>query len=42
MNVKDLADFVQRARAANGKFNAAAVPGITELAFDYFCQPRRT
>jgi len=36
MNVKDLADFVQRARAAAGKFNAAAVPGITELAFDYF------
>ncbi len=36
MNAKDLADFVQRARAANGKFNAAAVPGITELAFDYF------
>jgi tripartite-type tricarboxylate transporter receptor subunit TctC len=36
MNAKDLADFVQRARAASGKFNAAAVPGITELAFDYF------
>ncbi len=36
MNVKDLADFVERARAADGKFNAAAVPGITELAFDYF------
>lgn len=36
MNVRDLADFVQRARAANGKFNAAAVAGITELAFDYF------
>jgi tripartite-type tricarboxylate transporter receptor subunit TctC len=36
MNAKDLADFVQRARAAAGKYNAAAVPGITELAFDYF------
>lgn len=36
MNAKDLTDFVQRARTANGKFNAAAVPGITELAFDYF------
>ena len=33
---KDLADFVARARTANGKFNAAAVPGITEFAFDYF------
>ena len=36
MNVQDLAGFVDRARAASGKFNAAAVPGITELAFDYF------
>jgi tripartite-type tricarboxylate transporter receptor subunit TctC len=36
MNANDLAGFVQHARAANGKFNAAAVPGITELAFDYF------
>jgi tripartite-type tricarboxylate transporter receptor subunit TctC len=38
MNAKDLADFVQRSRAAAGKFNAAAVPGITELAFDYFAK----
>src|SRR5262249_31641903 len=36
MNVTDLADFVKRARAEPGKFNAAAVAGITELAFDYF------
>jgi tripartite-type tricarboxylate transporter receptor subunit TctC len=34
----DLADFVKRARAADGKFNSAAVAGITELAFDYFAQ----
>lgn len=36
LGVGDLADFVKRARAEAGKFNAAAVPGITELAFDYF------
>ena len=36
LGVGDLADFVKRARADAGKFNAAAVPGITELAFDYF------
>ncbi len=36
LGVDDLADFVKRARADAGKFNAAAVPGITELAFDYF------
>src|SRR5689334_13833202 len=36
MNIATLADFVQRARAEAGKFNSAAVPGITELAFDYF------
>ena len=36
MKVATLADFVQRARAEPGKFNSAAVPGITELAFDYF------
>jgi tripartite-type tricarboxylate transporter receptor subunit TctC len=36
LGVSDLADFVKRARAENGKFNSAAVPGITELAFDYF------
>jgi tripartite-type tricarboxylate transporter receptor subunit TctC len=36
LGVDDLADFVKRARAENGKFNSAAVPGITELAFDYF------
>ena len=36
LGVSDLADFVARARAEAGKFNSAAVPGITELAFDYF------
>ena len=36
LGVGDLADFVARARAEAGKFNSAAVPGITELAFDYF------
>jgi tripartite-type tricarboxylate transporter receptor subunit TctC len=36
LGVSDLADFVKRARAETGKFNSAAVPGITELAFDYF------
>src|SRR5437773_2076408 len=36
MKVATLADFVKRARAEPGKFNSAAVPGITELAFDYF------
>src|SRR5215472_1183086 len=36
MKIATLADFVKRARAEPGKFNSAAVPGITELAFDYF------
>ena len=36
MKIATLADFVERARAEAGKFNSAAVPGITELAFDYF------
>jgi tripartite-type tricarboxylate transporter receptor subunit TctC len=36
MNVKDVADFVSRAKAQPGKFNSAAVPGVTEFAFDYF------
>ena len=36
MKVATLADFVKRAHAEPGKFNSAAVPGITELAFDYF------
>ena len=38
MNFTGLADFVARARAEGGKFNAAAVPGITEFAFDYFAK----
>jgi tripartite-type tricarboxylate transporter receptor subunit TctC len=36
MKVKTVAEFVKLARAAAGKFNSAAVPGITELAYDYF------
>ena len=36
MKINTVADFVTRARAESGKFNSAAVPGITELAFDYF------
>jgi tripartite-type tricarboxylate transporter receptor subunit TctC len=36
MSFNDLADFAKRARAEAGKFNSAAVPGITEFAFDYF------
>jgi len=36
LGVGDLADFVKRAHAEAGKFNSAAVPGITELAFDNF------
>jgi len=31
-----LKEFVERARANPGKFNAAVVPGITEFTFDYF------
>ncbi|MFL6799385.1 MAG: Bug family tripartite tricarboxylate transporter substrate binding protein [Xanthobacteraceae bacterium] len=38
LNIADLADFVRRARAENGKWNSAAVPGITDLAFDYFAK----
>jgi tripartite-type tricarboxylate transporter receptor subunit TctC len=36
MQVRTLADLASRGRAENGKLNSAAVPGITELAFDYF------
>jgi len=36
MNVKTVADFVKLALQNPGKFNSAAVPGITELALDYF------
>jgi tripartite-type tricarboxylate transporter receptor subunit TctC len=38
MNFADLGDFVKRARAEPGRFNAAAVPGITEFAFHYFAK----
>jgi len=36
MKISTLAEFVTRARAEPGKFNAAVVPGITEFTFDYF------
>jgi tripartite-type tricarboxylate transporter receptor subunit TctC len=36
MNIGTLAEFVARARAEPGAFNAAVVPGITEFTFDYF------
>ena len=36
MKITTVAEFVKQARAAPGKFNSAAVPGITELALDYF------
>ncbi|MPZ41497.1 MAG: hypothetical protein GEU95_26310 [Rhizobiales bacterium] len=36
MKIKTVAEFVKLARAQQGKFNSAAVPGITELAQDYF------
>jgi tripartite-type tricarboxylate transporter receptor subunit TctC len=34
--INTVADLVRQARAEQGKLNSAAVPGITELAFDYF------
>jgi tripartite-type tricarboxylate transporter receptor subunit TctC len=37
-NIANLADFVKRAKAEPGKLNSAAVPGITEFAFDYFAK----
>jgi tripartite-type tricarboxylate transporter receptor subunit TctC len=36
MGISTIAEFVERARAEPGIFNAAAVPGITELTLDYF------
>jgi tripartite-type tricarboxylate transporter receptor subunit TctC len=36
MKIKTVAEFVKLAHANAGKFNSAAVPGITELALDYF------
>jgi tripartite-type tricarboxylate transporter receptor subunit TctC len=36
MHIATMAEFVERARAQPGKFNAAVVPGITEFTFDYF------
>jgi tripartite-type tricarboxylate transporter receptor subunit TctC len=36
MNLTGLADWVARAKAVPGKFNAAIVPGMTEFTFDYF------
>ena len=36
MQLASVKDFVDRARAEPGKFNAALVPGLTEFTFDYF------
>jgi tripartite-type tricarboxylate transporter receptor subunit TctC len=36
MKVTSISEFVERARAAPGQFNIAAVPGIGEFTFDYF------
>jgi tripartite-type tricarboxylate transporter receptor subunit TctC len=36
MGIGMLKEWVARARAEPGKFNAAVVPGITEFTFDYF------
>jgi tripartite-type tricarboxylate transporter receptor subunit TctC len=36
LKIGTLKEFVARARAAPGKFNAAVVPGTTEFTFDYF------
>ena len=36
MKITTVAELVKAARANDGKFNSAAVPGITELAQDYF------
>jgi len=38
MNIRTLTEFVERARAAPGEFNGTAVPGTTDLAFDYFAK----
>jgi tripartite-type tricarboxylate transporter receptor subunit TctC len=38
MNIGTVAEFVARARAEPGKFNASAVPGITDFTFDYFAK----
>jgi len=38
LNINSLAEFVKHAQAEAGKLNSAAVPGITELAFDYFAK----
>ena len=36
LGIGTLAEFTRKARAENGKFNAAVVSGITEFTFDYF------
>ncbi len=38
VNIGTLKEFIERARAAPGKFNGTAVPGTTDLAFDYFAK----
>jgi tripartite-type tricarboxylate transporter receptor subunit TctC len=37
-NIANLAELVKLARAEPGTLNSAAVPGITEFAFDYFAK----
>jgi tripartite-type tricarboxylate transporter receptor subunit TctC len=36
--INTVTEFVAAARAAPGRFNAAAVPGFTEFVFDYFAK----
>jgi tripartite-type tricarboxylate transporter receptor subunit TctC len=36
MNIATMADWVAQAQARPGKLNGTAVPGFTELVFDYF------
>jgi tripartite-type tricarboxylate transporter receptor subunit TctC len=38
MKINTLKELVERARAAPGKFNETAVPGITDFAFDYLAK----
>ncbi len=38
MNIGTLKELIERAKAAPGKFNETAVPGVTDVAFDYFAK----
>src|SRR5262245_11065603 len=38
LNISTLPEFVKHAKANPGTLNSASVPGITELAFDYFAK----